>query len=111
MVPVSADPDLEASTVNDDIPQSGTRSTSYYAKRIHRQHPDTSEPPSACGEMHRDADYKECHPPKLLSFQRWTLCDNPECFGSSSFSSAWPVRYPVQKHRLQRPNNECQREH
>lgn len=100
MVPVSADPNLDATTVSDDTPQSGIRSTSYYAKRIHRQHPNTSEPLPACGEMHRDADYKECRPSKLLAFQRWTLCENPECFGTDGIITGYGIAGPTTRYLL-----------
>ena len=73
--------DLEPAGASDELLRKGVRNRSQFAVDIHRQDSDADDPFPACGEKGRDARFKNCYLPSLINFGRWSLCDNPECFG------------------------------
>ena len=78
---MSSQPDVRTAEVG-GLPDEGVRYRSENCRSIHRQDPDADEPEPACQLTNRDG--AECIPAeisRLLPFGRWSLCQNPECFG------------------------------
>lgn len=91
---MSADADLEAiEETADELPETGVRSTSQFSRSIHKQDDDADEPLPACREKHRDTDFETCHPPSMVGFNRWKLCDYPECYGTKVATDGGLERY------------------
>jgi len=66
-----------------DVPTYGVRSSTGMAEAIHRDD-GSDEPRPACreGDIGR-CEFTDVHIPSHLPFNRWELCQNPECFGEA----------------------------
>ncbi len=67
--------------VDNELPEYGVRSRNQHSQGIHRADPDSDTLEPACREKLADVEFKDAHIPTLTPFRRFSLCQNPECFG------------------------------
>jgi hypothetical protein len=61
--------------------ETAVRNRSQYADTLHRLDPDADEPEPACveAEYRSDAEFTDV---PVAAYPHYSLCGNPECFGS-----------------------------